>query len=97
MPNSVNWIILTSSGALINIWVMLNSVSGHLLILLKNEIKEKFNIEKITFYFFKVLKAYISKQIFYLNMFNYCPRHFLAFSLIFFYLLSMIYFVGNYY
>jgi hypothetical protein len=39
----------------------------------KKEIKEKFNIEKTTFYISKVLNIHISGQIFYFNMINHCP------------------------
>jgi uncharacterized membrane protein required for colicin V production len=49
---------------------MLNSVSEHLLNILKRKIKEKFNINKITFYAFKMLNTHISRQNFHINMFN---------------------------
>jgi hypothetical protein len=44
-----------------------------LLSILKKEIKEKFNIGKVTFYIYKVLNEYISRQNFYFNMLNHCP------------------------
>jgi hypothetical protein len=59
----------------------------HLLSILKKEIKKIFNIKKVTFYIFKVLTTYISRQNFYFNMLNYCPGHCLAF---FIYLLYFI-------
>jgi hypothetical protein len=57
---------------------MLNSVSGHLLSMSKNEIKEIFNTGKTTFYILKVLNAHISKQILYFNMFNCYSKHYLV-------------------
>jgi hypothetical protein len=39
------------------IGVMLNSAPGHLLSILKKEIKDKINVGKINFYIFKVLNA----------------------------------------
>jgi hypothetical protein len=46
----------------------------HLLSILKKEIKEKFNIGKVTFYISKVLNAHTSRQNFYYNMLNHCPE-----------------------
>jgi hypothetical protein len=51
---------------------MLNNASGHLLNILKKEIKEKFNIGKLTFYISKVLNTHISRQKFYFNILNHC-------------------------
>jgi hypothetical protein len=45
---------------------------GHLLSIPKKEIKERFNIEKVTFYILKILNAHILRQIFYFNMLNHC-------------------------
>jgi uncharacterized membrane protein len=59
---------------MIIIWVMLNSIFEIFVkYTKKKEIKNRFNIEKVTFYIFKMLNAHISKQIFYFNMLNHCP------------------------
>jgi hypothetical protein len=54
-------------GALFNIFlffirVMLNSAPVHLLSMLKKEIKNKSNNNKITFYTFKILNAQFPKE-----------------------------------
>jgi hypothetical protein len=46
------------------------SVLGHLLIIPKKKIKERINVEKITFYNSKVLNAQNPKRIFLINMLN---------------------------
>jgi hypothetical protein len=56
---------------------------GHLLNILKREIKVKFNIEKL-FNIFERLNAHVSRQNFYFNMLNHCSGHCLAFSLIYY-------------
>jgi hypothetical protein len=40
---------------------MLNGAPGHLLSILKMEIKEKIDVIKVTFYIFKALNAQVSR------------------------------------
>jgi hypothetical protein len=52
------------------IWVMLNSVPGHLLSILKKENKVKVNVEKIILYNFKALNAQIKRKSFLISKLN---------------------------
>jgi hypothetical protein len=51
-------------------WVMLNSILGHLISILKIEIKDKINVDKTTFYILDALNAQIPRQNFHIYMLN---------------------------
>jgi hypothetical protein len=52
------------------IWVMLNSVPGHLLIIPEKENKVKVNVENMIFYNFDALNAHITRKNFFINKLN---------------------------